>query len=340
MALAGEIGVPRVCFVCSGAFTCAVLDYVWLHLPQPTADSNELIQLSPLPFSPSFPYAELPAVFCKYKPGNPDWEFIRESMLANFRSWGVVINTFSALETDYISYLKRSYGHDRVWAVGPIQPTGPTASRGGHSSVLMEELAAWLANCPPKSVVYVCFGSQYTPSEPQASALALALELSGARFIWALGGSRAVIPEGFEERTKGKGLVIRGWAPQVEILCHQAVGSFLTHCGWNSVLEGVSAGVTLLTWPVYADQFIDAKLVVEGVGMALKAATGSEAVPEAEELGKVLAESIGKEGVSIDVREKAVKMQREAAAAVREGGSSHKDLLNFVKEVSMLSVKE
>ncbi|KAJ4759039.1 UDP-glycosyltransferase 89B1 [Rhynchospora pubera] len=303
-SLAREIGVPRVYFACTGGF-------------------------------------ELPQMFGCYKPGDPDWEFIRESILANFTSWGLFTNTFNALESEYISYLKNFYGHNRVWAVGPIQPTGPPTSRGGNSSVSSVELEKWFDTCPPKSVVYVCFGSQHTPSVSQACAIASALELSGVRFIWALGGLSSVIPEGFEEKTKGKGLVIRGWAPQVEILHHPAVGSFLTHSGWNSVLEGVMAGVTLLTWPMKAEQFVNAKLLVEAVGIAAKAASGSDAVPEVEELAKVFAESVRmKTGSLTAMQEKAVEMQREAVAAVKEGGSSHKDILDFVEAVSLLGINK
>ncbi|KAJ3707089.1 hypothetical protein LUZ61_010794 [Rhynchospora tenuis] len=339
-SLAREIGVPRVNFASTGAFGTAVIDYVYLHVPK---ESNELIQLDSLPSSPSFPYMELPGVFRCYKPGDPDWEFIRDSILANFSGWGIITNAFNALESEYISYLKKFNGHNRVWAVGPIQPTGgPITSRGGNSSVSFAEPEKWLATCPPKSVLYVSFGSQCTPSESQAGVIASALELSGARFIWALAGLSTVIPEGFEERTKGNGMVIRGWAPQVEILHHPAVGSFLTHCGWNSVLEGVMAGVTLLTWPMKAEQFVNAKLLVEAVGMALKAGAGSDVVPEADELAKVFAESVGMRAGSLtdEMREKAVEMQREAAVAVKEGGSSHKDVLDFVNAVSLLAINK
>nr|DAD31562.1 TPA_asm: hypothetical protein HUJ06_010413 [Nelumbo nucifera] len=69
---------------------------------------------------------------------------------------------------------------------------------------------------------------------------------------------------------RGRGLVIRGWAPQVLILRHRAVGLYLTHCGWNSVLEALVAGVPMLVWPIGADQFPNAKLLVDQMGMIVK----------------------------------------------------------------------
>ena len=62
---------------------------------------------------------------------------------------------------------------------------------------------------------------------------------------------------------EGKGLIIRGWAPQVLILEHQATGAFVTHCGWNSVLEAVTAGVPVVTWPIAAEQYFNEKFITE-----------------------------------------------------------------------------
>jgi UDP:flavonoid glycosyltransferase YjiC (YdhE family) len=62
-----------------------------------------------------------------------------------------------------------------------------------------------------------------------------------------------VLPEGFLDRTEGIGRII-GWAPQTQILAHQATGGFVSHCGWNSTLESVYFGVPIATWPLFAEQ--------------------------------------------------------------------------------------
>lgn len=60
---------------------------------------------------------------------------------------------------------------------------------------------------------------------------------------------------------KGRGMCYSGWAPQMQILKHPAIGGFLSHCGWNSVLESTCAGVPFLTWPFNSEQHLDARSV-------------------------------------------------------------------------------
>ncbi|KAJ8477375.1 hypothetical protein OPV22_021102 [Ensete ventricosum] len=339
--LAADLDIPRVVFYSSGAFGVSILDHVWRQMPPaPTSDaaaSSSSVTLASLTSAPSFPYSHLPSVYRRYKAGDPDWEFARDSFLTNAASWGAVINTFDALEGDYIAHLRRSYGHDRVWDVGPIHPAGAVGGRGGRSSVPAEEVMAWLDACPPRSVVYICFGSQYTPTEAQIGGIATALEKSGVRFLWALGGAAAAAAlEGFEG---ARGMVVRGWTPQVAILGHAAVASFVTHCGWNSVLEGVTAGVALLVWPMEAEQFVNAKLLVEDRGVAVRVGEGSgeEGTPAAEELARTLAESVAEGGEWQEVRDRVAELRARAMEAVAEGGSSYRALEQLTIQLAQLS---
>ncbi|EEE68900.1 hypothetical protein OsJ_27739 [Oryza sativa Japonica Group] len=214
---------------------------------------------------------------------------------------------------------------------GPLSDAdGRCTDRGGKPAVAPARVAAWLDAFDDGSVLYVCFGTQQALSPAQAASLAGALGRSAAPFVWAARGGTPV-PGGFEAATAARGMVIRGWAPQVEILRHRAVGWFLTHCGWNSVLEAVAAGVAMLAWPMSADQFTNAWLLAEA-GVAVAVAEGADAVPDAGQMADAIASAIGNGGAS--VRQRAAELGRSTAAAVAEGGSSSVDLEELVSILS------
>ncbi|KAL3374802.1 hypothetical protein AABB24_006345 [Solanum stoloniferum] len=236
-------------------------------------------------------------------------------------------------------------GIRRVWSVGPVLPPGEDdvsgqSNRGGSSSVLTSEILAWLDKCEDHSVVYVCFGSQAVLTNKQMEELAIALDKSGVKFI--LSAKRAlkghasndygVIPSWFEEKVAGRGLVVRDWSPQVLILKHQAIGAFLTHCGWNSTLESLIAGVPMLTWPMGADQFANANLLVDEHEVAIRACEGAQTVPNSDELAKLLAEAV--QGNNVEERRlRASELRKVAINGIKEGGNSFKDLAAFVKHL-------
>uniref|UniRef100_M1CAF2 UDP-glucosyltransferase n=1 Tax=Solanum tuberosum TaxID=4113 RepID=M1CAF2_SOLTU len=170
--------------------------------------------------------------------------------------------------------------------------------------------------------------------------LAIALDKSGVKFI--LSAKRAtkghasndygVIPSWFEEKVAGRGLIVRDWAPQVLILKHQAIGAFLTHCGWNSTLESLIAGVPMLTWPMGADQFANANLLVDEHEVAIRACEGAQTVPNSDELANLLAEAV--QGNNVEERRlRASELRKVAINGIKEGGNSFKDLAAFVKKL-------
>ncbi|GJN22133.1 hypothetical protein PR202_gb09671 [Eleusine coracana subsp. coracana] len=330
--LAAELGVPHVLFSPSSAFYLAMTGHLWCHLPRRRCDADddeeEIISFPEIPGSPSLPWRHLSSLFRKHVPGDEVSESIRQFFLWNQDSACVVINTFAALEAAYLQTTP-----PRMLAVGPLSEAVDQAAhvddRGGKPAVPAAELTAWLDAHAEGSVLYVSFGTQHAMSPAHAACVADALARSSAAFVWAVRRG-APVPEGFETATatRARGLVIRGWAPQSLILRHRAVGWFLTHCGWNSVLEAAAAGVAMLTWPVGADQFTDAWQVAEA-GVAVPVAEGADDLPDVGEVAKAIDVAMGSEGNH--VRERAVELSRKAAAAVAEGGSSHRDLEELVR---------
>ncbi|PON36167.1 UDP-glucuronosyl/UDP-glucosyltransferase [Parasponia andersonii] len=333
--LAVRVGVKRVVFSSSGACDHSFSFALWKYLPKkdnPNDDDDSSTMSFPnLPNSPIYPWWQIPPIYRNYKEGDPIWEYCRNINLADMASWGIVFNSFAELENLDLDHLKRELGHDRVWAVGPLIPdranNDAVFNRGGTSSIPHQQVMTWLDSRRDNSVVYVGFGSRDPLTSAQMEVLTAALEQSRVHFIFCA----KEVSEGLEERVSDRGLVIRGWAPQVAILSHRAVGSFLTHCGWNSVLEGLAAGVVLLTWPMTADQFTNAKLVVEHCGAGIRVGEATRTIPDVAELTRLL------EGSYEAERARAEELSRAAVEAVVQGGSSEKDLDELVKWLNELS---
>jgi len=194
--------------------------------------------------------------------GPPPWlDDVRESS-------AVIINTCDDLERPFIKYIT-NHIEKPVWGVGPLLPeqywnstASPLLDRDVRAnrrfSVTEEDVTNWLDSKPRGSVLYVSFGTEVGPTSEENEELGKALESCEEPFI-------RVIQEGSssEEGYFGnRGMIIRGWAPQLLILSHPSTGGFLSHCGWNSTVEGVARGVPFMAWPIRGDQYHDAKLVV------------------------------------------------------------------------------
>lgn len=232
---------------------------------------------------------------------------------------GIIVNAFSELEKYAIDVLSNE-NTPPIYAIGPlldlkVQPN-PILDQSQHYLILK-----WLDEQPHKSVVFLCFGSMgvsFVPS--QISEVALGLKNSGVRFLWSIKSP----PEGFLEwmELEGKGMVCE-WAPQVEILAHKTIGGFVSHCGWNSILESLWFGVPILTWPIYAEQQLSAfKMVKElelGVELRVDYRIGSKDVVMAEEIEKGLKNLMDRNNI---VHKKVQEMKEMARNAVVNGGSS------------------
>ncbi|KAF3651715.1 putative UDP-glycosyltransferase 89A2-like [Capsicum annuum] len=338
--LAQEVGVPGIVFYTSGALVVSIIFEIWRNF-EGYRDLG-LVEFNGLPKSPRFMREHLPSVFKNFKEGDPAWEIVKNGIIANGRSFGSVLNTFEALESEFLGFLKKQIGHDRVYSIGPINLIGGPGRIGKSNTDDdgNDRVFTWLDECHDESVLYVAFGSQKILTKAQMEALAIGLEKSGVRFILVVKKLTAQqeeqgfgsVSEGFEKRVSGRGLVIKGWAPQVEILGHRAVGGFLSHCGWNSVLEAIVAGVLILGWPMEADQFINAWWLVENMKTSVQVCEGPNSVPDPIVLGQRISESMNNDLV----KEGAKKLKDKALEAVKIEGSSKRDLDFIVRELAQL----
>ncbi|CAD6240003.1 unnamed protein product [Miscanthus lutarioriparius] len=200
------------------------------------------------------------------------------------------------------------------------------------------------------------FGSLAHLPAKQVIELGRGLEASERPFVWAIKEAnsnadvQAWLAEGFEERVKDRGLLVRGWAPQVTILSHPLVGGFLTHCGWNAALEAIAHGVPVLTWPNFSDQFSSERLLVDVLDVGVrsdvkvpamflpKEAEGVQVTSAAVE--KAVAELMdeGPKGTARRARTK--DLAAKAKAAMEEGGSSYADLTDMIHHVAVLGGKK
>ncbi|KAK1686351.1 hypothetical protein QYE76_047199 [Lolium multiflorum] len=235
-------------------------------------------------------------------------------------SSGFILNTFDALETDDLMATRRDVAVP-VFDIGPLHKFSPAAS----SSLLQQDRGCleWLDAQAPASVLYISFGSLASMrGAADLAESAWGIANSGQPFLWVLwsdlvsGVTQATLPDGFDAATRDRGMIV-SWAPQEEVLEHAAVGGFWTHCGWNSTLESVCAGVPMLCRPCFGDQMGNARYIdhVWRAGIALD---GELERGKLEAAIRRLMQS--KEGQ--EMRERAQELRRKAAEAISDAGSS------------------
>nr|QLF98874.1 flavonoid 2'-O-glycosyltransferase [Scutellaria baicalensis] len=343
--VAEEFAIPSYVFFTSGASALGLLQHLVSlkleHNQDLTQFKDSDVELSVPCFSVPVPAKVLPAVMVE---GGP----IEDTFMNYFKripeTRGIMVNTFYELESFAIQSLLSDAKAPKVYPVGPILGFDQTQGPVGDDAI-----KKWLDDQPENSVVFLCFGTMGSFCEGQVKEIAMALEKSGNRFLWSLRkpekgrvteyeNYEEVLPQGFLERTKGVGKVM-GWAPQAAVLSHPAVGGFVSHCGWNSTLESLWFGVPMATFPLYAEQQMNAFLLVKEEGMAemitldYKIDFKGEKQPEivgSDEIEAAIRRLMAEES---GVRRKVKEMQNKARSALLEGGSSYDAQCLFVHDV-------
>jgi len=263
-------------------------------------------------------------------------KFIIEAADRVHEANAIVFNTSNELESDVIKAL--SIKIPSIYAIGPLSsflnqsPQNHLASLGSNLWKEDIKVLEWLEYKEQDSVVYVNFGSITVMTPEQLLEFAWGLANSKKPFLCiirpdlVIGGS-IILSSEFVNETSDRGL-IASWCPQEQALNHPSVGGFLTHCGWNSTLESISAGVPMLCWPFFAEQPTNCRYICNEWEIGIEIDTNVKK----EEVEKLINElMVGQKGKKM--RQKAMELKKKAEEDTRPGGFSYMNLEKVIKEV-------
>ncbi|ESQ52305.1 hypothetical protein EUTSA_v10016558mg [Eutrema salsugineum] len=352
-----KFNIPKIVFhgMCCFCLLCMHILHNSLEILENLESDKESFIVPYFPDRVEFTRPQVPVE--TYVPQGELKELGDDIIEADKTSYGVIVNTFQELEPAYVKDFKEARS-GKAWSIGPValcnKVGADKAERGNKSDIDQNECLKWLDSKEEGSVLYVCLGSICNLPLSQLKELGLGLEESNRPFIWVIRSwekykelDEWILESRFEERIKDKGLLIKGWAPQMIILSHPSVGGFLTHCGWNSTLEGITSGLPLLTWPLFADQFCNEKLVVQVLKAGVRAGVeqpmkwGEEekigVLVDKEGVKKAVEELLGDSDEAKERRRRARELGELAHKAVEEGGSSHSNITLLLQDIMQLA---
>jgi hypothetical protein len=344
MEAAKEFGIPHAMFWTASA--CGLMGFYQfvelvkrgiVPLKDESCKTNGYLE-TPLDWIPGLKamrLKDMPAYSFTTNPDDFMLNFMAEQAHNCANSSSLIINTFYEYEHEVLDALVSYY--PRIYAIGPLTQLIIRSLQKPQQnlSIWKEDTNClhWLDSRDPKSVVYVNFGSAAVMDAQQLNTIADGLERCGFYFLWILRpdimmhGDETNLLEGFIERTRDRGLIV-SWCPQEIVLRHPSVGLFVTHCGWNSMLESVVAGIGVLCWAYGSEQTTNTRQVclVWRNGMEIeKSMNGSEIAELVREM------MVGDEGK--EKRSKALEWKKIAEEATFSGGSSYDSFEKLVKEI-------
>ncbi|RCV39616.1 hypothetical protein SETIT_8G238300v2 [Setaria italica] len=349
---AGEVGVPAVAFWTASASALMafqqfqqLIDKGFVPLKDAAQLSNGYLDSTVIDWVPGMPADMRLRDFPSFiRTTDPDDAMLRHALglmdCVRTAASAVVLNTFDELDGEVVEAMSAFL--PPIYAVGPVPLIAQqvVVAGGGApppaASLTKEDdgCLAWLGTKRPRSVVYTNFGSIAVLTTQQIEEFAWGLANSGYDFLMVIRDDQAngafgggITPE-FVEETKGRCYVTR-WCPQAAVLQHEAVGAFLTHCGWNSMLESICSGVPMLCWPFGADQQTNCRFACTEWRVGVE--VGGDV--KRAEVEALVRDVMGGGEKGMELRRRAAEWKERAAAASEPGGSSWVNLDRLVNEV-------
>lgn len=337
--IAHKFGLRGACFFTQPCGVCAI--YYHLHegkfkVPLDLEQSGVVS----LPSLPGIGFDDMPS-FVSDMGSYPAMLGLLVNQFSNFRKadW-ILFNTFDKLEEQIVKWMASQ--RSSIKTIGPTIPSKFLDKRleddKDYGLSLFkpnaEACMKWLDTKPKASVVYASFGSLASLSQAQMEEIAWGLKNSNYYFLWVVRSSeQGKLPSNFIDETSAekKGLIVN-WCSQLQVLAHQAVGCFMTHCGWNSTLEALSLGVPMVAMPQWSDQTTNTKFVVELWRTGVRVKVNDKGIIGKEEIEMRIREVMEGERGS-ELRKNAVRWKELAKEAVDEGGSSDTNIEEFVSEI-------
>lgn len=338
--VANELGIPPYVFFTSGAGFLGFMFYLssWHSQNEREFCLDKDFVLDISAYANQVPSKVLPS-FAFNKLG---YTAFRNFGVRFKETKGIFINTFAELEPHALKSLASDPEIPPVYTIGPILNF---EGQNGREEKSKEDIMKWLQDQPPSSMIFLCFGTMGVFEVPQLQELAIALERSGVRFLWSINVTNSgseynkfeeLLPEGFLSRTKDRRMVC-GRAPQMHVLAHKATACFVSHCGWNSILESLWHRVPLATWPLYGEQQINAFQIVKDLELAVELRldyrmgnSSTEGIVIAEEIENAIRCMMDSEN---PVRKRVKEMGGNSREVLMEGGSSFNSLQSFIKTI-------
>nr|GLL26565.1 UDP-glycosyltransferase 83A1-like [Ipomoea trifida] len=331
--LAKKLGLQRVAFWPAAAASLSMMFNVPKLIDDGIVGNNgEILKKQSIKLSPHTPAMNTTDLLwnCFSDPGFQRLAFdmaFKNNESVKSAEW-LVCNSSQVMESEVFAF------YPNLIPIGPLLASNRLGKTSGHFWREDTDCLKWLDQQPLNSVIYVAFGSHTILDMAEFQELALGLELTNRPFLWVvrqgfIEEAGNPYPEGFIDRTRNRGRLVE-WAPQQKVLAHPSLGCFLSHCGWNSTIEGVSNGLPFLCWPYFADQFFNQSYICDVWKIGLGFNRNENGVIGRQEIKNKVEQLFGDE----NFKGRAVDLQSEVLSSVEKGGSSYgnfSSLVNWIK---------